>query len=64
MSATSKTDPQLAKGEPIVNAGKASVSRKQRGEKYERTSSADTQVSGQGGGGGAAEATAEVHLSP
>ncbi|GAB0207243.1 EH domain-containing protein 4 [Grus japonensis] len=80
MPASSKTDPPLAKAEPISDGGSASVitylrrkEKKQHQEQLqpergvrrcERNNSADTKVSAEGGGGGAPGARAEIPLQP
>ncbi|GAB0182083.1 epimerase family protein SDR39U1 [Grus japonensis] len=79
MPAGCKTDPLLAKAEPISHGGSASeITELRRGKKQlassncsqrgvrrcERNSSADTQVSAEGGGGGAPGARAEIPLQP
>ena len=78
-ASASKTDPPLAKAEPISNSGSASgITYLSRGKVTaqqqlqpesgvrlcERNSSADTKVSGEGGGGGAPDAGAEIPLQP
>ncbi|GAB0189017.1 epimerase family protein SDR39U1 [Grus japonensis] len=79
MPAGSKTDPLLAKAEPISDGGSASgITELRRGEKTaqeklqpdrgvricKRNDSADTKVSEEGGGGGAPGARAEIPLQP
>ncbi|GAB0180141.1 hypothetical protein GRJ2_000479400 [Grus japonensis] len=80
MPASSKTDPLLAKAEPISDGGSASgITELRRGgqnlcdtksncsqrEKREDVrNSADTKVSADGGGGGAPGARAEIPLQP
>ncbi|GAB0188687.1 hypothetical protein GRJ2_001334000 [Grus japonensis] len=79
MPVGSKTDPPLAKAEPISDGGSASgVTELRREEKIhqnhlqpergvrrcERNNSADTQVSAEGGAGGAAGTGAEIPLQP
>ncbi|KAK4815591.1 hypothetical protein QYF61_004806 [Mycteria americana] len=72
--AGSKTDPPLAKAEPISNSGSTSVITYlrmgkncswERGVRIrERNNPADTKVSGEGGGGDAPGAGAEIALQP
>ncbi|GAB0184750.1 AN1-type zinc finger protein 5-like [Grus japonensis] len=70
MPAGSKTDPPLAKAEPISDGVSASGIRvkttaAERGvRRCERNNSADTQVSEEGGGGRAPGAGAEIPLQP
>ncbi|GAB0209984.1 acid sphingomyelinase-like phosphodiesterase 3b [Grus japonensis] len=79
MPAGSKTDPPLAKAEPISDGGSASVitylrrggenllhnSSQKRGVRIcERNNSADTKVSEEGGGGGAPGTRAKIPLQP
>ena len=80
MPAGSKTDPLLAKAEPISDGGSASgITGLRRGEKTaveqqlqpergvricERNNSADTKVREEGGGGGAPGSRAEIPLQP
>ncbi|GAB0184744.1 hypothetical protein GRJ2_000939700 [Grus japonensis] len=80
MPASSKTDPLLAKAEPISNGGSASGITELRREKKnlgatflqpergvrrcERNNSADTKVSAEGGGGRAPGTGAEIPLQP
>ncbi|GAB0205507.1 acid sphingomyelinase-like phosphodiesterase 3b [Grus japonensis] len=80
MPAGSKMHPLLAKAEPISDGGSASgVTQLRKGEKpavqpqmqlergvrrCERNSPADTNVSEEGGGGGAPGARAEIPLQP
>ncbi|GAB0206480.1 hypothetical protein GRJ2_003113600 [Grus japonensis] len=78
MPASSKTDPPLAKAEPISDNGSASViTYLRRGKKHqeqlqpergmricEKNNSADTKVSEEGGGGGVPGTGAEIPLQP
>ncbi|PKU31466.1 hypothetical protein llap_18230 [Limosa lapponica baueri] len=76
MPAGSKTDPPLAKAEPISNGGSVSVATYlRRGKKCctteagrvrkcERNNSADTKVNEEGGGGGVSGTGAEIPLQP
>ncbi|GAB0180080.1 epimerase family protein SDR39U1 [Grus japonensis] len=78
MPAGSKTDPLLAKAEPISDSGSASgITELRRGENnqeqlppergvriHERNNSADTQVTEEGGGGGAPGTRADIPLQP
>ncbi|GAB0183115.1 epimerase family protein SDR39U1 [Grus japonensis] len=78
MPAGTKTDPLLAKAEPISDSGSASgITELRRGKKHqrhlqpergvrrcERNNSADTKVSEEGGGEGAPGAGAEIPLQP
>ena len=78
MPAGSKTDPPLAKAEPISDGGRASgitylrqgkkllcnSSRKRGVRISDRNNSADTKVSEEGGRGGAPGAGAEISLQP
>jgi len=75
MPAGSKTDPPLAKAEPISDGGSASgitqlrrggetAAKRQSRERSESNNSANTQVGAEGGGGGAPDAGAEIPLQP
>ncbi|GAB0195076.1 F-box only protein 31 [Grus japonensis] len=76
MPAGSEMDPLLAKAKPISNSGRASGITFKKGRGWggkptrgifaarERKNSADTQVSEEGGGGGAPGARADIPLQP
>ncbi|GAB0205629.1 hypothetical protein GRJ2_003028500 [Grus japonensis] len=80
MPASSKMDPLLAKAKPVGHGGSTSrITELRRGKKKpkqeylqpergvrrcERNSPADTEVSEEGGGGGAPDARAEIPLQP